>query len=168
MHYKNGREVKLGDPVVGTGYNLKGVIVGTVVGLVPGQSSRNIRIAVPRTEVREDGKFISGASGMYYRETYPSEGPSVMVTPYIEYGQTDAFLHAEDALKVAANPDIDAMVNAFLGWPLPSSVCPDPCASNPSYPHRIGTDLLTASEAKQMFEHCTNVPKTSSDSVSPS
>jgi hypothetical protein len=26
--------------------------------------------------------------------------------PYIEYGQTDAFLHAEDALKVAANPDI--------------------------------------------------------------
>lgn len=48
----------------------------------------------------------------------------------------------------------DEMVNRFLSWPLPASVCADPCASMPDYPHsRIGTNLLTAVEARQMLEH---------------
>lgn len=46
----------------------------------------------------------------------------------------------------------DALVNRFLAWPLPDSVCSDPCASMPGYPHRVGTNLLTAVEAKQMIE----------------
>jgi hypothetical protein len=95
MHYKNGREAKLGDHVVGTGYNYKGVLIGTVVGLVPGQSSCNIRIAVQTAQV---GMFSSGASGLYFRETHPSPQEPVLVSLGIEYGQTDAFLNAEDAL----------------------------------------------------------------------
>lgn len=45
-------------------------------------------------------------------------------------------------------------VNKFLAWPLPESVRPDDCALDRTYPHRIGTNLLTASEARAMFEHC--------------
>ena len=45
-------------------------------------------------------------------------------------------------------------VNKFLAWPLPQSVRPDDCVMNRDYPHRIGTNLLTATEARAMFEHC--------------
>jgi hypothetical protein len=47
----------------------------------------------------------------------------------------------------------EEMVTRFLNWPLPASVCCDPCASMQNYPDRIGTNLLTATEARQMLEH---------------
>lgn len=48
----------------------------------------------------------------------------------------------------------DEMVDRFLNWPLPQSVCSDGCVTNPNYPHqRIGTNLLTADEARQMLEY---------------
>ncbi len=43
------------------------------------------------------------------------------------------------------------MVDDFLRWPLPDSVCADGCATKQG-PGRVGTNLLTAVEAKQMFE----------------
>ena len=47
---------------------------------------------------------------------------------------------------------LDFMVNRFLTWPLPETVCADGCATNPAYPHpRSGTNLLTAEEAKAML-----------------
>lgn len=49
--------------------------------------------------------------------------------------------------------DIDRLVDRFLAWPLPSSVCPDGCVMNRDYPYRVGTNLLTADEAKAMFIH---------------
>jgi hypothetical protein len=48
---------------------------------------------------------------------------------------------------------IDAMVDAFLAWPLPASVRCDACVLDQGYPHRVGTNLLTAIEARQMFEY---------------
>lgn len=45
------------------------------------------------------------------------------------------------------------LVDRFLSWPLPASVCSDTCVSDPTYPHRSGTNLLTATEARQMLEH---------------
>jgi hypothetical protein len=48
---------------------------------------------------------------------------------------------------------VDALVNRFLAWPLPASVCADPCASMRDYPNRTGTNLLTADEAGQMIQH---------------
>jgi len=48
---------------------------------------------------------------------------------------------------------IDGLVDKFLRWPLPESVCSDPCASMHGYPNRVGTNLLTATEAKQMIEY---------------
>lgn len=50
-------------------------------------------------------------------------------------------------------PDASAMADRFISWPLPNSVRPDPCAMNPEYPHRYGTNLLTWAQAKAMFEY---------------
>lgn len=45
---------------------------------------------------------------------------------------------------------IDELVNRFLTWPVPADVYPD---GTPGKPGRIGTNLLTAAQAKQMLEH---------------
>ena len=45
------------------------------------------------------------------------------------------------------------LVDRFLSWPLPTSVCSDQCVCVPNYPNRVGTNLLTADEAKQMIEY---------------
>ena len=47
----------------------------------------------------------------------------------------------------------DQLVDKFLRWPLPASVCSDQCATIPGYPNRSGTHLLSADEARQMIEH---------------
>lgn len=48
---------------------------------------------------------------------------------------------------------VDDMVSRFLTWPLPADVYADPCASMPNYPHRFGTNLLNAEQAKAMLLH---------------
>lgn len=49
---------------------------------------------------------------------------------------------------------LEALVTRFLGWKLPKSVCSDQCVTDSNYPHqRFGTNLLTASEARQMLEY---------------
>ncbi len=50
------------------------------------------------------------------------------------------------------------MVDRFLRWPLPDSVCSDLCVtqrewSKTGYPPRVGTNLLTADEARLMLQH---------------
>lgn len=55
--------------------------------------------------------------------------------------------------RLKCGPDIDALVNRFLSWPLPESVCSDPCSTERGYPHRSGTNLLTADEARKMVEY---------------
>ena len=47
----------------------------------------------------------------------------------------------------------DDMVNRFLLWPLPDSVCADLCATKQGAPHRTGTNLLSFVEARKMLEH---------------
>lgn len=55
---------------------------------------------------------------------------------------------------------VDELVNRFLAWPLPESVCADRCATEHGYPHRSGTHLLNADEARQMIEHLLRLPNT--------
>jgi len=56
----------------------------------------------------------------------------------------------EDRIKQA--------VDRFLGWDLPKDFAPDAGISfvPPTAPHRhpVGTNLFTAEQARQMFEHC--------------
>lgn len=49
--------------------------------------------------------------------------------------------------------DINEMVSRFLSWPLPIDLCADPCAEQPGYPNRCGTNLMNAEQAKAMLEH---------------
>lgn len=49
---------------------------------------------------------------------------------------------------------LDVMVDRFLAWPLPKSVCADLCATDSSYKFpRMGTNLLNVNEARAMLEY---------------
>jgi hypothetical protein len=57
------------------------------------------------------------------------------------------------------NLNIKALVNRFLAWPLPQTVCADGCATNSAYPFpRSGTNLLTADEAEVMMRYVLAAP----------
>jgi hypothetical protein len=45
---------------------------------------------------------------------------------------------------------VDDLASAFLRWPLPDSVAADLCTMKPQ-PGRIGTNLLSYVEAREMF-----------------
>jgi hypothetical protein len=69
----------------------------------------------------------------------------------------------ERAARASKQPSIADMVNRFLGWKLPKDFCPDCGISfdgrkddewNKGKTWPIGTNLLTADQAKAMFEHC--------------
>ena len=51
------------------------------------------------------------------------------------------------------------LIDRFLSWPLPESLCSDPCASMPGYPHRTGTNLMTAEQAKAMLDYVLAAPR---------
>lgn len=49
---------------------------------------------------------------------------------------------------------IDELANRFLAWKLPQSVCADLCVTDRDCRYqRFGTNVLTATEARQMLEH---------------
>lgn len=61
---------------------------------------------------------------------------------------------------------IDEMVSRFLGWKLPANFAPDAGTKfvpgplqQPGGPYwPSGTNLLDATQARQMFEHCVQIP----------
>jgi len=54
--------------------------------------------------------------------------------------------------------EMQKLVNRFLTWELPASVCADQCATERDYPYkRFGTNLLTATEAEDMLRHVLKV-----------
>lgn len=58
------------------------------------------------------------------------------------------------ALRERVALDADNMADKFLCWPLPKSVHSDLCVTDNSYPFpRMGTNLLTADEAKLMVDY---------------
>ncbi|MDE2104237.1 MAG: hypothetical protein KGL39_43775 [Patescibacteria group bacterium] len=54
--------------------------------------------------------------------------------------------------NVGSKEFVSRLVDRFLQWPLPESVCADLCATK-QQAGRIGTNLLTATEAKEMIEY---------------
>lgn len=99
MHYKDGTEAKVGDLVIGKGYNVKNekgepaVFVGTVIGLVPGALSCNIRvahaIAFEVTAGHPDYRVYAPRAGLKINNE-PECNPWA-VEAGIEFGQTDQF-----------------------------------------------------------------------------
>lgn len=82
----------------------------------------------------------------------PKAGPleTVVVGPCKETEGADvAEAFGRDDAKV-----IEALVNRFLAWPLPASVCSDLCVTDRDYKFpRSGTNLLNAVEARAMLEY---------------
>ena len=84
----------------------------------------------------------------WYAETYPSYFNDVQFIA----GCWKAWKASWSFRK--RNKGIDHLVDRFLCWPLPESVSCDPCACVPgSSPHRVGTNILTAYEARKMLEY---------------
>ncbi len=74
-------------------------------------------------------------------------------TEYRLAPEVEALCDAYNALRSVDSVSVpEAMVDRFLQWPLPYSVCADLCATRQGY-LRSGTNLLSAPEARQMLEH---------------
>jgi hypothetical protein len=59
-----------------------------------------------------------------------------------------------ELLREALSANVETLVERFLAWPLPQSVCSDACVTDHNYRHlRTGTNIMTAVEARQMIEH---------------
>lgn len=59
-----------------------------------------------------------------------------------------------EALHLERQKERDALVDRFLAWPLPRSVCSDLCVTDRGYNFpRTGTNLLTQDEARQMLDY---------------
>lgn len=71
----------------------------------------------------------------------------------------------EDIAAVVQQRIVSRLVDKFLSWPLPETVCSDTCACTQGYPHRTGTNLLSATEAEQMIRHLLG-PSLSKDATS--
>ncbi len=67
--------------------------------------------------------------------------------------QCSAAIRAQAGQTDVKALNIDELVNRFLAWPLPNSVCSDLCATKQGYPGRSGTTLLSATETRQMLEY---------------
>jgi hypothetical protein len=100
------------------------------------------------------------------REALKAARPSVVMAANNLYdGSHVAASRALRAIDDALSGDgqsvvvTEEMVTRFLTWPLPASVCADEVATIPNRPHRTGTTLLTAIEARQMLEHVLNGPR---------
>jgi hypothetical protein len=152
-HYADGTEAQLGDNVKGKPYNTPHEVTGVVVGLVQGSESCNLRVAFTRPFHRTKDFGIGDERGVYIKG-YDPVMAGVSVTIEVDYGETKAFTLIARAEDSSLREQLmDEMVTRFLAWPLPASVCADLCATKRDYPHRTGTTLLTATEARQMLEH---------------
>lgn len=87
------------------------------------------------------------------------------------------FLVACDIAKFTSKPaapcepaagawDVKGLVDRFLAWKLPRSVCADLCATR-QQEGRSGTNLLSADEARQMIEHLLATPPAAPDALLP-
>lgn len=76
--------------------------------------------------------------------------PTVVIGPCKETNCADLV----EVMNEVREKELNHMVNRFLSWPLPKSVCSDTCVSDRNYQFpRSGTNLLTADEARQMLEY---------------
>lgn len=78
---------------------------------------------------------------------------------------TDKFIGG--TTLVCDSADVKTLVDRFLSWPLPPSVCSDLCVTTQSYPHRTGTNLLSAAEAETMLRHVLAISPQDSAAASP-
>lgn len=94
-------------------------------------------------------KNIRGHHAIYWDGAALLDPSTFKTFEWQEVEPIDLIIFRESAAREDIVP---ALVDVFLAWPLPESVCSDLCAAE-QRPGRSGTNLLTADEARQMFEH---------------
>ena len=89
-HYEDGTQAKNGDLVIGKTYNLHGrTIVGTVLEIIPGSDSCNVRVAFADVLTRPDARV--GDCGIVYGSSHMLDHPRMVIKPAYDYGETKAF-----------------------------------------------------------------------------
>ncbi len=105
MHYANGREAKVGDPVVGKVYNTPGIVAGTLVSLTPGPESCNAEVEFIIATSSEPGHEAPRMAlrpfetNQHIRKTqeHGSSGPLAAFYRCRDHTHVGQLLHAEDA-----------------------------------------------------------------------
>jgi hypothetical protein len=120
MHYANGREAKIGDQVVGYGYNTveadkPRLIAGTLVKATPGQDRCNAEIEW--VEIRTVDQVVGFqrprmAQGDPRLVTMPGATQPVVQAHFVcrDYTHCGALLHIEDVAELVAH---DGYMQAF-------------------------------------------------------
>ena len=95
-HYEDGTQAKNGDLVIGKTYNLHGrTIVGTVLEIIPGSDSCNVRVAFADVLTRPDSggcrPSTVGDCGIVYSSSHTLDHPRMVIKPAYDYGETKAF-----------------------------------------------------------------------------
>lgn len=90
MLYKNSREVKMGDAVIGTGNNIKGLIVGHIVGITEAQKSPGVGAPPIKAAI----KILTHMKSPDHKNASTATFNTVQ-----EFGVSENFVHAEDAIN---------------------------------------------------------------------
>lgn len=98
MHYKNGREAKVGDPVVGTCFNTPHKVAGTLVSLTPGTDACSAMVGFVEVVEVEAVQSYDVTCKVQGTEQHGSGGPRMASVYRQDYTECKHLLHAEDAL----------------------------------------------------------------------
>jgi len=103
MHYKNGREAKVGDHVVGTCFNTKDendqlkIISGTLISLTPGNDSCSAMVGFVQTVLENELVWNSQIVRYQGTEGHGTAGPKMFTEYKQDYTECKYLIHAEDA-----------------------------------------------------------------------
>jgi hypothetical protein len=107
MHYRNGREAKVGDQVVGVTYNRKGQqVAGTLVALIPGEDSCSAKVGFIVVHTKIEDAVNAPRPVAFQRTQHNGAGGEMALIEYVEdYTHAGNLWHADDAHWVNAAGD---------------------------------------------------------------
>jgi hypothetical protein len=104
MHYKNGREAKVGDHVVGYCYNTKGAVAGTLVSLTPGPDNCSAMVAFISLKAGSTPLDWGVNKPVHVMGTaeHGAKEPLAAQVHVMDYTHCANLLHADDAAQAVA------------------------------------------------------------------
>ena len=107
---------------------------------------------------KEEGEYEIKCAALLAENTMLKAGQDAQAWKERAEKEHELRLAVEVKAALSEKPNIDKLVDKFLMWKLPESVCSDTCVSDRNYKfQRNGTNLLSAYEAKQMIEYLLDI-----------
>lgn len=101
MHYRNGREAKVGDRVVGRCYNTKGLVAGTLFSVTPGPDNCSATVAF--IESRPGATPLDWGTGSPIKvigsSNHGAKEPLQALVYREDYTHCGNLLHADDVAR---------------------------------------------------------------------